>query len=162
MINNNMEMIKQMDNISNYAEYIALCEKLDIPSNDLSKYCLGIGILSVALFKYPDKDWQDAYLQILVDMNTNEELEKKENNGCCLGAEKPLGIIEAGKGLLRDTKEHIAQKLKNVSDEEYKRRIDICKQCEWITEHLQCRQCKCFMGVKARWDIKNGCKLKKW
>ena len=165
MINNNMDMIKELKNIFDYDEYVALCEKKDIPSNDLSKYCLGVGMLSVALFRYPALEWQEAYSNIIRDMLTPQEREKKDENGCCLGDkkdEKPLGLIETGKNLLKATKEHISKGLSHVSPDEYVRRLTICKDCEWIKEGFQCGQCHCFMGVKAGWDIKNGCKLNKW
>ena len=164
MINNNMEMLKQLKNIPDYNEYVALCEKNDIPSNDLSKYCLGVGMLAIAQFKYPELEWQEAYGKIIQDMNGPEELQKKEENGCCLEKkdEKPLGLIEAGKNLIKSTTEHIAKGMSHVSPDEYVRRLTICKDCEWIKEGFQCGQCHCFMGMKAGWDIKNGCKLKKW
>ena len=167
MINNNMEMIKQLKNIPDYNEYVALCEKTGKPSNDLNKYCMGVGMLSVALFRYPDIDWQEAYLKITQDMNTPQEKEKKEENGCCLDEEKekdekPLGLIETGKNLIKATKEHISKGMSHVSPEEYLRRLTICKDCEWIKEGFQCGQCHCFMGIKAGWDIKNACKLNKW
>ena len=52
--------------------------------------------------------------------------------------------------------------MKNVDNEEYQRRIDICNGCEWISDKFICKQCHCYMKVKARWDIKNSCKLNKW
>ena len=165
MINSNMSMIKQLKNIPDYKEYVALCEENNIPSNDLNKYCLGVGMLSVALFKYPDTDWQEAYTRIIVDMNESDEIEKKEKNGCCPEKkedEKPLGLIATGKNLLKSTKEHISKGMSHVSPEEHIRRLTICKDCDWIKEGFQCGQCHCFMGIKAGWDIKDACKLNKW
>ena len=168
MINNNMKMMKQLKDISDYDEYVTLCEKSNIPSNNMSKYCLGVGMLSVALFKYPDMDWQEAYTKIISDMNTPTEIDKKENNGCCGGKkkedvdEKHLGLIATGKSLIKSTAEHVKKGMRHVSNEEYLRRLAICKDCQWIKEEFQCRQCHCFMNIKAGWDIKNGCKLNKW
>lgn len=167
MINNNMEMIKRLKNIPDYNEYVALCDKTGMPSNSLDKYCLGVGMLSVALFKYPDLEWQEAYTKIVEDMNSPEELTKRGENGCCLVENKekdgkPLGLIATGKGLLSSTKEHVVNGFKYVSDEEYERRLNICKECEWVRANNKCGQCHCYMGVKAKWDIKNICKLNKW
>lgn len=167
MINNNMKMMKQLKNIFDYDEYVALCEKTGKPSNDLNRYCSGVGMLSVALFKYPNMDWQGAYSEIIKDMNTQDEIEKKEKNGCCHGKdkkqdEKPLGLIETGKNLIKSTKEHISKGMSHVSPDEYIRRLTICKNCKSIKDGFQCGQCHCFMGIKAGWDIKNGCKLNKW
>ena len=126
MINNNMSMIKQLNNIFDYDEYVALCKENNLPSNNLGKYCMGVGILSVALLKYPELSWQDAYNKIIMDMNTKEELDKRDANGCCLkkdSEEKPLGLIDTGKSLIRSTAEHITTGMKVVSDEEYRRRF---------------------------------------
>ena len=138
-----MNMIKQMVNLFDYEEYVSLCKKNDISSNDLNKYCMGIGMLSVAKFRYPDLGWQEAYSRTIQDMNTKDEVEKKEKNGCCQDkdkkVEKPLGLIEAGKGLLADTGEHIANGLKHVSEEEYQRRIAICGEpCDELREGFRC------------------------
>ncbi len=170
MINNNMDMIKRLKNIPDYKEYVALCEKNGIPSNDLNKYCLGVGILSVALFTYPDMDWQEAYAKIIQDINTPTEQEKRDKNGCCPGSkeeqpaidERPLGILATGKNLLKATKEHISKGMSHVSPDEYIRRLTICRDCTWLGEGFQCGQCHCFMNIKAGWDIKDGCKLNKW
>ncbi|MCK5612986.1 hypothetical protein KAR91_64525 [Candidatus Pacearchaeota archaeon] len=168
MINNNMKMIKQLKNIPDYEEYVSLCQENDIKPNDLNRYCMGVGMLSVALFKYPDLKWQEAYTNIMTDMNTPNEIKKKEENGCCGGKkkepidEKPLGLIATGKNLLKSTTEHISKGMKSVPHEEHLRRLSICKDCEWIKDGFQCGKCHCFMGIKAGWDIKNICKLNKW
>jgi hypothetical protein len=122
-------------------------------------------MLSVALFRYPDLEWQEAYSNTIRDMSTPQEREKKDKNGCCPDGkkdEKPLGLIETGKNLLKATKEHISKGMSHVSPDEYVRRLTICKDCKWIKEGFQCGQCHCFMGIKAGWDIKGGCKLNKW
>jgi hypothetical protein len=166
MINKNIDMIERMVNLFDYEEYVSLCEKSGVPSNTLNRFCTGVGMLSVARNKYPDLDWQEAYLKIMVDMNVPEELQKKEENGCCLSKEKkdekPLGILDTAKNLVKSTTEHITKGLSHVSPEEYVRRITICKDCEWIQDGFQCGQCHCFMNVKAGWDVKNSCKLNKW
>lgn len=165
MINNNMNMIKELKNIFDYDEYVALCEKNGVPSNDLNKYCLGVGMLSVARFRYPELEWQEAYANIIQDMADPKEVQKKEENGCCLSKDddaKPLGLIDTAKSLVKSTKEHITNGMSHVSPDEYVRRLSICKDCEWIKEGFQCGQCHCFMGIKAGWDIKDACKLNKW
>ena len=163
-------MIKELENIPDYDEYVALCKKNGIPSNDLNQYCMGVGMLNIARFKYPVLEWQEAYTKIVQDMNTPDEIEKGEKNGCCPGKkekqqivdEKPLGLIETGKNLIKATKEHISKGMSHVSPDEHIRRLTICKECQWIKDGFQCGQCHCFMGIKAGWDIKDGCKLNKW
>lgn len=172
MINNNMKMIKQLNNIRDYDEYVDLCEENSVQPNDLNRYCSGIGMLSIAIYKYPDLEWQEAYKKIIEDINSSGE---KGKNGCCQGAkekpviveesvidEKPLGMIATGKNLIKSTKEHMSKGMSHVDPDEYIRRLTICKDCEWIKEGFQCGQCHCFMGIKAGWDIEGSCKLKKW
>lgn len=171
MIHKNMSMLKQLKSILDYDEYVALCEKNGVPSNDLNRYCLGIGMLSIARYKYPDVDWQEAYLKIIKDMNTEDEIVKKEANGCCHGSkkdqqktkdEKPLGLIGTAKNLVKSTTEHISKGMSHVSHKEHLRRLSICKDCEWIKDGFQCGKCHCFMGIKAGWDIEKACQLNKW
>lgn len=76
--------------------------------------------------------------------------------------EKPLGIVDTGKSLIKSAGEYISKGMKHVTNEEYLRRLNICQRCEWIKDGFQCGQCHCFMNVKAGWDIENGCKLNKW
>lgn len=42
-----------------------------------------------------------------------------------------------------------------------KKRIDICKECEYITEHASCSICGCYMPLKARIPFFS-CPKQKW
>jgi hypothetical protein len=45
---------------------------------------------------------------------------------------------------------------------EYNRRITICSECPWLNKTLmQCKQCMCFLKVKARLD-NQVCPIGKW
>ena len=169
MINNNMDMIKQMEDIFDYDEYVSKCKDKNTPIRDLNGFCIGVGALMVGRAKYPDLDWQEAYLKTFQAMNGQDTKEINTHNaaadgGCCgdKKEEKPLSVIQAGKSFLKATKEHISKGMSNVSHEEHLRRLSICKDCEWIKDGFQCGQCHCFMGIKAGWDITDGCKLNKW
>ena len=170
MINNNMGMLKQMNNIFDYAEYVSMCKIKDTQMQDLHSFCVGIGTLMVGRSKYPELGWQEAYLKAFHDSNEQDEEEINLHNSiadkkCCGDKEKderPLGLIEAGKNLIKATKEHISKGMSHVPHEEHLRRLAICKGCEWVKDGFQCGQCHCFMGIKAGWDIKDGCKLNKW
>ena len=96
-----------------------------------------------------------------------QDLAEQPQQKCCGDAkeevdEKPLSLLQTGKNLLSATKEHISKGMSHVSHDEHIRRLTICKGCEWVKEGFQCGQCHCFMGIKAGWDIKDGCKLNKW
>jgi hypothetical protein len=49
-----------------------------------------------------------------------------------------------------------------VTEEEFKRKIDICKSCDKLSsKHMRCKECGCFLRLKAR--LKGfGCPLDKW
>ena len=168
MINNNMNMIRQMNNIFDYDEYISKCKVNNIQIRDLSSFCVGIGTLMVGRSKYPELDWQEAYLKAFHDSNEQDEEEINlhnsiADNSCCNKKnKKPLGLIATGKNLISATKEYVSKGMSNVSHEEHLRRLAVCKDCEWIKDGFQCGQCHCFMGIKAGWDIKDSCKLNKW
>lgn len=51
-----------------------------------------------------------------------------------------------------------------VSQEEYDRRLTICRSCpEYQPCGPRCRKCGCFLQVKARLESESGqCPLKKW
>ncbi len=169
MINNNMDMIKQMDDMFDYDEYVTRCKDKNLPIRDFQGFCMGIGTLMVGRNKYPNLDWQESYLKTFQEVNEQDKEDLNVYNaaadsGCCEDEkdEKPLGLIATGKNLIKSTKEHIAKGMSHVSPDEYLRRLTICRDCEWIKEGFQCGQCHCFMGIKAGWDIKDACKLNKW
>jgi hypothetical protein len=57
---------------------------------------------------------------------------------------------------------HIADGLKQVPEEEYNKRIDICKTCDkYDAEANKCTHCGCFLKVKASWNSEK-CPLSKW
>lgn len=57
---------------------------------------------------------------------------------------------------------HISSGMKNVSDEELERRINICKSCEFFNPaNESCTKCGCRMSIKASWQ-ESVCPLNKW
>jgi hypothetical protein len=72
-------------------------------------------------------------------------------------------IIKKGVNFIKSTVNHIANKMKKVSQKETDRRIDICKGCEFFTdgEHPSCSKCGCYMNIKARWESEH-CPIDKW
>lgn len=48
-----------------------------------------------------------------------------------------------------------------VTSELRNERIEICKNCEWLTDLKFCSKCMCFMPVKT-WLSGRKCPIKKW
>ena len=48
-----------------------------------------------------------------------------------------------------------------AKQEEYKGRLKICRDCEFLNSVWQCRQCLCFMPAKARLAA-SYCPIHKW
>lgn len=40
--------------------------------------------------------------------------------------------------------------VKTVSEDEHKRRMDICKSCDQLVYNTTCKQCGCIIHVKAK------------
>ena len=136
MINNNLDMIRKMDNPYNYDRYVELCNEKDIPVRPLGQYLQGIAVLQYALNKYGG-DWQEAYLKGYEDIN-KQDLEATQTCG---------DKIEVNNSFFLD---------KEISD----RRMGICTECEFLVKNF-CKKCMCFMPAKVRLK-KATCKENKW
>lgn len=42
------------------------------------------------------------------------------------------------------------KKVKTVSEEEYNRRMDLCRQCEALVYDTTCKHCGCIVQIKAK------------
>ncbi len=70
-------------------------------------------------------------------------------------AEKIINLTVAGL-------KHVANGLKNVSDEEKAKIMEICSGCEVLNKNdNSCGNCGCFVSVKAAWESEK-CPLGKW
>lgn len=65
--------------------------------------------------------------------------------------------INFGKALV----DHALSGFKTLNDEEYKKRIDICNSCEFLSESKSCNKCGCNIELKAKW-AEQECPEKKW
>lgn len=71
-------------------------------------------------------------------------------------------IVNLAKNFGNSVVNHIADGLKQASEEEYNKRIDICKTCEkYDAGSNRCGQCGCFLKIKASWNSEK-CPLNKW
>jgi hypothetical protein len=56
----------------------------------------------------------------------------------------------------------MADGFKQVPEEEYNRRVDICQKCDkYDAPSHRCGQCGCFLKLKASWNSEK-CPLDKW
>jgi hypothetical protein len=60
------------------------------------------------------------------------------------------GLGQTAANFFKATTKHILSGLKNVNDEVYQQRIDICNVCDKRVED-RCTICGCFIAKKARW-----------
>lgn len=57
---------------------------------------------------------------------------------------------------------HLADGMKKVSEEEFAKRLDICKKCDKFDSlNTRCKECGCFLKVKASWNSEK-CPLDFW
>ena len=161
MIYNNMDMMKSMNNIFDYAEYEVKCIEAKIPINRIQQYGMGVGLLMMGRTKYPDLDWQEAYLKTLQEMSAEVEASPNIEQGCDRKEDHLPSKLRQAKNLLTATVEHVAHGMKSVSDEEYARRLGICDECPELLKGRRCVKCGCFMEVKAKWETSN-CSINKW
>jgi hypothetical protein len=158
MINKNMDMIKQMEDLFNYEEYVSLCEKNKVKPATKQQFAMGMGSLGMARSYYPDMDWQAAYIKIFKDFSEQDTSKCSD----CGNEEKEKfpPIMQQGKNLIRTLKEHVKNKGKLVDNEEYDRRMSACRQCKRF-QGKRCLECGCYMETKAYMEAAR-CELKKW
>lgn len=174
MINRNIDMIKQMGNLFDYKEYLSKCKEFDVEPVDLQRFCVGMGTLMVGLEMFGKEDWQESYIAAFDEIAKRQKLEvspttvlpssKKKKSDCCPDKEekkKSPNILQRGMTLAKATTEHIITGMKHVEPDEYMRRLSICKTCPSREEGFVCRECGCYMGIKASW-AEQKCLNNKW
>ena len=151
LINNNFDMIKGMDNLFDYDEYVALCNEKEIPIRPLGNYLHGVGVLQYSLNKYGG-DWQEAYLKGFNDVNNQDSADTQT----C--GDKLPSLPQQAKNLGQAVISHAINGFKQADD--YENRIAICEGCERF-KNDKCLECGCFMKVKAKW-AEQSCPINKW
>lgn len=96
----------------------------------------------------------------------NEETpEKAESEQSTSGKERkdtPLpSKLKMAKNLAKETAKHVGGGMKNVSQEVYEERLNICGGCEFFRSDRRCGKCGCFMDKKAKWKT-SACPIGKW
>lgn len=171
MINNNMEMIRQLSNLGDYEEYLRLCHKTKVVPASERMYSHGIGVLIRGLIKYPELSWQEAYMQMYKDFtkeadgDTSDNVvteETREPKRCCdQGEKKSPSMIKKAKNYVITMKAWIKAGMPVVDITTLANRLSICGKCESLKDY-ECIECGCPMDAKAKMDMKNLCELNKW
>jgi hypothetical protein len=170
MINNNMDMIEQMKNYSDYEEYISTCKEKGLEVRNPQQFYMCVGIIKEGRRKYPSLSWQESYTKVFNAMQEALEMPLADDK-CCGNEEKedkPLPSLS--KRALNYTKTQaawIAAGRPVVDEETYLRRLSICGvgediKCEELTKREECSKCGCPMRKKAKQDMQGLCALNKW
>ncbi len=115
--------------------YDSICENIDNPR--FCQYCEGSsGIGREKEVKYLEMLYQKA--------NTTEP-----------------GLLEKGLNLGKAMVNYALDGFANVSEEDYKKRLNICENCPERTENWVCKKCGCGLKLKAKWASQS-CPLGKW
>jgi hypothetical protein len=165
MINKNMDMIKQMNDLLDYDEYVSLCKTNKVEPRELRQFIMGVGALLYARNKWPDMDWQEAYTKAHKEIRKQQGLdagEKKGKKGCKKQKEKQMpSLLQKGKNFAKAATEHIKSGRQHADKNEYLRRLNICGKCNSLTDEWDCMECGCKMKIKAGW-LESECSLNKW
>jgi hypothetical protein len=86
---------------------------------------------------------------------------------CGTNPQPPIGypsVVQMAISAAKAVISYAADGFKNVDNEEYQRRLDICTACEFFdVEQIRCKKCGCFVKLKAVINANNGgCPLNKW
>lgn len=168
-------MIKKMDDIFDYEEYLVRCKESGVEPVCFSSFCSGIGTLLFGLGIFGKEDWQKSYIAMYDKIAKSqkedsivlegklttiyEPISKKSSWG---GAKKKKpNLLQRGVNLAKATTEHIITGMKHVEPDEYMRRLEVCRGCSSRLEGFVCKECGCYMGIKASW-AEQKCKRDKW
>ena len=76
-------------------------------------------------------------------------------------AEKEFApVAQQAVSFFKSLAKHMMNGFKYASDDEYKRRLEICNECE-SNRNDRCVECGCFVSIKAKWASEE-CPLRKW
>jgi hypothetical protein len=75
---------------------------------------------------------------------------------------KPPSFFQMAKSFTKDLATYVKEGAPNVTLEDYEKRLDTCKSCEFLIEKsMRCGACGCLLEHKAKWKTAD-CPKKKW
>ena len=80
-------------------------------------------------------------------------------NGCCGGA-KP-SVFQKAKNFAHTMGDFAGSGFKLADEEVYNQRLEVCRGCDRFENNRFCRECGCFMDLKAKIEVAE-CPLDKW
>ena len=80
-----------------------------------------------------------------------------------MSQEKDLpSIWQMTKNFSKEVTKYISEGLPNVSEAEYKKRLETCASCEfYLADSTRCAACGCLLEHKAKWKT-SSCPKHKW
>lgn len=112
-----------------------------------------------------DKDFKEDFLKYLIESNKNDHLsdigviahkEEKE-----VSEKEKLTYGEMFKDLYRSIKAISKSGMELSTNEEHKRRYNICLACEYLSSGGRCGKCGCFMKLKSKYKVMS-CPINLW
>ena len=75
------------------------------------------------------------------------------------------GVVKTFNRFAKSAAKHVVNGAAKVPTEIYRQRLEICRDCEFYNnenpKHPRCKECGCFLMVKASWASES-CPLQKW
>lgn len=71
------------------------------------------------------------------------------------------GLLQKAKNFAGAVVQHVAGGMKNVDNETYRIRLEVCAKCPHFMGGMTCAVCGCNMNIKARWADQD-CPQKRW
>lgn len=78
--------------------------------------------------------------------------------GCCGG---PPNLLQKARNLVHTMGDFANSGFKVADDELYNQRMEICRGCDRFENNRFCKECGCFMDLKAKIEVAE-CPLDKW
>jgi len=104
---------------------------------------------------------------------TPEDMARIDNNEESIQKEEPVkpqplpSMFNQAVNFTKAVSKHIISGAKKVPDSIYRKRMDICSGCEYLSidksqeTRGRCAKCGCFVDLKASWASEE-CPIKKW
>ncbi len=71
------------------------------------------------------------------------------------------GLLQKAWNLTAALAKHTINGLKETDDLQYNERLAVCSTCDRKTDNWVCKECGCYITIKAKWASED-CPLHKW
>ena len=85
-----------------------------------------------------------------------EKPSQQSNNSKDDNYVKPPSFFQMAKSFTKDLAKYVKEGAPNVTPEDYEKRLDTCRSCEFLIEKsMRCGACGCLLEHKAKWKTAN-------